>query len=603
MLFKISAKGNKFLGEYQLYEEGCNHQPTTAPGVFRPGNYSYQFRLNPDAVYTNICSRYQLPFENSIDIYSEPTEYTHWFQYVIYDAYYYGDASLLFAAFEGATEQQVTNSPDPNSCAIKPAMTINKSGNIGFYSYRSVSSFASRAKYYRRVNGQNSIPIPVKPNYRSLVNGYSLDIRKLPKSKIIIPTKTQKVKFGYYRESTVDPLQAIEWMQYELDLQKSKPLMLPIINPVLGTSYCSDQNIKSQIINLKTDSGSYPYAYLFEENLPAIFGDWNSLYQSELSKSVDTPDLGSGVTVDGIIYYYHEEKDRTLRAIGGNNDIWNNRPIGTEDINIELSHPLWIVDDQRSYDWWFAPQTDNSYGTVTMHNPKIDEIRDAINAGYYAKNPITGEVRVANLGHLLEKIAYLMGYRPEADGTLSHDKEKANVRTIISKDKPVDPTKVGVNSFGEMGMMFRRLNNKNDGKQVTANECVLVKDLPQLLAEYQDQLNLALGIQESSAISVETQNGTAKYENQLQVLVELLNLSITNHDLIRSALVSSMVAQGQTTELIAGMGLPSVTKTIPIKIDGKISDLPYQGIAAHRSLSQEIAVCTQNVGIVAGQLI
>jgi hypothetical protein len=73
--------------------------------------------------------------------------------------------------------------------------------------------------------------------------------------------------------------------------------------------------------------------------------------------------------------------------------------------------------------------------------------------------------------------------------------------------------------------------------------------------------------------------------------------------MIRSALVSSLVAQGQTTELIAAMGLPSVTKTIPVEIDGKMNDLPYKGVAAHRSISQEIAVCTQNVGIIAGQLI
>jgi hypothetical protein len=71
----------------------------------------------------------------------------------------------------------------------------------------------------------------------------------------------------------------------------------------------------------------------------------------------------------------------------------------------------------------------------------------------------------------------------------------------------------------------------------------------------------------------------------------------------RAALVSSLVTQSQTNELIAGLGLPSVTKTIPIKIGKKVRQVPFKGIAAHRSIAQEVATCTYNVGIVLGQVL
>jgi mannose/fructose-specific phosphotransferase system component IIA len=75
------------------------------------------------------------------------------------------------------------------------------------------------------------------------------------------------------------------------------------------------------------------------------------------------------------------------------------------------------------------------------------------------------------------------------------------------------------------------------------------------------------------------------------------------NEMTRSNLVSSLVTQSQSSEIIAGFGLPSVTKTIPIKIGKSVSQLPFKGIAAHRSMSQEIATCTYNVGLVTGQLL
>jgi hypothetical protein len=427
------------------------------------------------------------------------------------------------------------------------------------------------------------------PCYRDLVGGYALDTRSIPNNPHIIPTVTKRVTIKYYKENKLEKipnLKSIVWMVYECDLVKGNKYFLPIEDCVLGTLYCSDPDVLSLLSSLQTEAGKYAWSDLLRASIPSLFTHWQSIYDATNSNPTNA-------------YIFGQTK--TLRKIAANNDIWGNATLGN-DINPDSDHPMFKIDIDRAYQWHLVP-VENGVGDLVMEGPHTMEIHAALNAGVYSKNPNTGESRVANLGHLVEKIAYLFGYRPEPDGTLDHEKEKALVRTVISKDKPVDPAKVGVTSFGEQGMVVRRLNNSFSGKDITANQCVLVRDLPQILAEYQDQQNLALGLQESSAISIQGNNGTAKYNNQLAVLVELLNLATNNHDMIRSALVSSLVAQGQTTELIAALGLPSVTKTIPVEIDGKMNDLPYKGVAAHRSISQEIAVCTQNVGIVAGQLV
>jgi hypothetical protein len=487
---------------------------------------------------------------------------------------------------------------------------LNIYAGLGFFNYNSDGSvpsdvlgkISSILGENRRLVGSGFWPITATlhgintstvthPCYRDLVGGYALDDRSIPDNPQIVATETKQVTIKYYRQNKLEQipdLKSICWMVYKCDLIKGENYYLPIKDCVLGTLYISDSNVLNLLSSLPTESGRYPWNDLLPQSIPGLFSHWEYLSSIE-----------SAIPANSFVF----TETRILRKIAANNDIWKNATFG-DDINPDpiQDHPMFKVDRERAYQWHLAP-VEEGIGTLVMDSARTMEIHAALNAALYAKNPTTGESRIANLGHLIEKSAAFLGYRPEPDGTLSHDKEKAKVRTVISKDNPVDPSKVGVNSFGEQGMVVRRLNNAFTGKEITANECVLVRDLPQLLAEYQDQINLALGLQESSAIHVETQNGTAQYQNQLQVLTELLNLSISNHDMIRSALVSVMVAQGQTSEIIAGMGLPSVTKTIPVEIDGKISDLPYQGIAAHRSISQEIAVCTQNVGIVAGQLL
>jgi hypothetical protein len=265
---------------------------------------------------------------------------------------------------------------------------------------------------------------------------------------------------------------------------------------------------------------------------------------------------------------------------------------------------MFIVNNQRAFDWHVKPQSDGSYGNLTMNSPMLEEVHASLGAGKWGINPDDPDVvRIDNLGWRIKRLCDILGIRVKTDGTIDKPAEKKLARRIIAREENLDPKKFGVTSFGEMGMAMKRISNRFVKDKIVSDQCVIVQDIPQKIDEYFEQINLALGIQESSAVQIVEGEKVARFNNQLEILVELVRLMSSMNEMTRSNLVSSLVTQSQSSEIIAGFGLPSVTKTIPIKIGKSVSQLPFKGIAAHRSMSQEIATCTYNVGLVTGQLL
>jgi|GEM_PF-4546434 len=466
---------------------------------------------------------------------------------------------------------------------------------------------SGRKVYNTYIKGSN------KPNYKDLVTGYKLDYRDIPSDiKINIPPNTSiDFTLSYYKNNRLEGLPnflSIDWFEYKLKGITGNYL-LPVTDCVLGTLYCDNQTVVDLISALPSQEGEYKPSDLLPSAIGQLFSIWDGLYEADNIP----PTLLPNSTILGLTPFLHK--------LGANNDIWNNNKDRTDDLNYDPTHPMYIVDNRRSYEWHIAPQTGPKHpvvesedidaeleskgiGILIMDSPRTIEIHAALDASKYSKNDLDPKKpRVTNLGHLVEKIAFLLGYRMQADGKFNKPNEDKILRQIIPSDAKLDKSKVGVNNFGKDGMVLRRLNNRFSKDGIVSDQCVIVHDLLQLISEFHDQTNLAFGIQESSAIEVNNDAGTAKYNNQLEILVDLITIVKDSQEMIRAALVSGLVTQGQTSEIIAGIGLPSVTKTIPIKIDGKNTQLPYKGIAANRSLSQEIATCTYNVGIVTGQLI
>lgn len=305
-------------------------------------------------------------------------------------------------------------------------------------------------------------------------------------------------------------------------------------------------------------------------------------------------------------------------------------PIPGDNLNINVNQALFINYYRRVFNksiqnyypfnnanlikWHLKPQIDNNnkswgIGSLTMDTIRTIEIHAALNAGKWGINPddLT-KPRKDDLGWRIQRICELLGIRVGTDDKFDPDKEKKIVRQVIPAKQKLDPEKVGINNFGDGGMVVKRINNRFNGDKIESDQCVIIHDLLQLIQEYHEQHNLAIGLQESSAIEIKDPKddkgkNKARFDNQLGLLLEIFNLLSSANEMTRANLISSLITQSQTSEVIAGLGLPSVTKTIPIKIDKEVTQLPYKGIAPHRSISQEVATCTANVGIVLGQLL
>lgn len=434
-----------------------------------------------------------------------------------------------------------------------------------------------------------------------MLKGYELDPLVVPEYPVIVPPESKQIKISYYRENRLEPypnLRSIDWMVYVVNLVKDEPVTLPIIQCVLGTLYCDDAATLSQISGLPDSLNSYKWSDLLPSAINSLFANWHGLYTA----SIQPLSIPNTAVRFGIV----NEISRTIRRMGANNNHWNNRPTQTSHLNWAGDHPMFYPERraEKAYELYVYPQSDGSYGVLTMDSPRTIEIHAALNAGIWALNTIDPtKPRVDNLGWRINRLCEILGIRVKPDGKPDEVLVKKKIRTVIDKSTKLDKDKIGVGNFADDGMVVKRINNRFNSKEIVSDQCVILHDVIQLIQEYQDQSNLALGIQESSAIEVTSGKNTARFDNQLQLLVELFNLVNTTTEMQRSTLISSLVGQAQTSEIIAGLGLPSVTKTIPITINKKTSQLPYKGISPHRSISQEVATCTANVGIVLGQLL
>lgn len=440
-----------------------------------------------------------------------------------------------------------------------------------------------------------------KPQIADYFNGYFLDTASYKVDidlSITVSVSGNVLLHYYYKENEIQvdsdgvSHQTISIQTLDLEVKSNRPFRIKFTAVPCSISLEGSTTICNQI-RAKIES-TYPKA--FPNYLPIQQAYWNSLYQQQLSTLQSQPNYYQSIELDNKPYLWAATERWEQDTVADRN---TGTGIG-EDIK-----------DSFVFNKYFRLNLDGTYGDDMADSAMLKLISNTVNAPKWGVNPDNPDVlRVDNLGWRINRICDVWGIRVKPDGTIDTDKEKKLTRQVIDKTKNIDDKKIGVNGFGELGMLVRRITNrfKKKGKnaEIVSDQCVIVQDIPQLMQEYFEQINLALGIQESSAIELrqgEKGQDVARFNNQLEMLIELINLMSSGNEMVRAALVSSLVTQSQTNELIAGLGLPSVTKTIPVKIDNKVSQIPFKGIAAHRSISQEIATCTYNVGIATGQLL
>ena len=444
----------------------------------------------------------------------------------------------------------------------------------------------------------NSPSTLLKPNYLDLLQGYNGDIRDIPNFPRVSPNYTGTLTISYYRENTsesIPDLRSINWYHYEIRVEKARKVYLPILGCVLGTLTISNPDIKQQINSLSTPTDQYPYKYLFKENIADLFVIWESLYTSSLS----LPTVPGQIIEDDV---YHQ-LSRTIRVLGANNNIWHNG-IAVNDVGFDINHTMFAVDQTRTYDWHFKPQPDGSYGDLTMTDPKLEELWNHFCSETPYQNDIDKDKpRLDTHGKRLKRTSEILGYRINANGEIDKKTEEDYTRHIVPPKSKIDKTKYGGNSFGSHGMHVRRLPNHFDRKGIKEGGVVAVHDLVQIMLEILDQLNLAIGIQEAGAIELKHEGQIHKYQNLLALTTDIAIHQFNQTKYAKSTHISSLVTQEQTKEIIGGLGLPTVAKSIRREVNGKVAGIPYWGIAPQASLARKIDTCTYNVGIVLGQVL
>jgi hypothetical protein len=611
MLTSIGINGIETVGEEYLYHPNCLHQPVDS--YWRGfDNYSSPAYVN-DTLYSsyNLCPQNPaiIPLLNNAlytSTYTNVVEKTSLYVYCLFLAVNYlsPDPHPIYHGDIGRYVYPIGNPPVIN----KPNIIVYNSGGAAYYRYDKFAEWDSKLNFHRIIGESSNAGLPVKPNYIHLLNGYPLDDRTKLSRVEIVPAETKTINLEYYQQNTFEPvpgLRSIDVSYYQVDLIKDKPCVLPINDCVMGTLYCDDSDTINLISNFSKPN-QYDGRYFFEANLPELFSGWDALYNTALN----APLLPPAVTFTPIetLYAYQVEIDRKLRTIGANNDCWNNRSIPTPDLNFDPTHPVFLVDNDRAYEWHIKPQSDGSFGDLVMNSPLLINIGKAVDAGKWSVNLDDPDLpRVDNLGWRTNRICEVLGIRVKPDGTIDEPLEKTdNRRQHAEREEQNDPQEYNPNCFGSKGMLVRYLPNKfkPKGKDVETIEGGFrkVKDIPQLLAELHEQANAAMGYQEGTAIEITVDDETYRYPNQLALLTEIFVTLKQSGVYSKGAFFSSVVAEQSIKEVIGGLGLRTVDKYLEFKIAGKTAKLYYKGISASQSIRRKLSAISTNIGTIIGNI-
>jgi hypothetical protein len=450
------------------------------------------------------------------------------------------------------------------------------------------------AEYFRDVPNDTATKGTNHPTYIDLLSGYSLDDRTIPSNPNIIPVEDETISIEYYRENSLEPipeLRSIYWVVRIIKLIKDTPITLPITNCVLGTLNISSPSVINSILSLSTPNDRYSWNYLFVNSLSSLFLHWRSLYEAD-----------NQVPANTLIF----PESTILHKLAANNNAWDNADLsGNLDINFDISHPMFSLNDGRSYNWHIKPQNDTSRGDLVMDSIRTIEIHAALDAAKWGVHPDDPNMtRVDNLGWRIERGNQVLGIRVKPDGTIDKDLEKTTNRRLHAEgDEQNNILEYNPNCFGSKGMLVRHLPNKFSSAGTVAGGYRKVKDIPQYLAEMHEQANAAMGYQEGTAIEIQLDGKTYRYPNQLALMTEIFVTMKQTATYSKGAFFSSLIAEQSIKEVMGGLGLRTVDKFLEFKVAGKIVKLYYKGISASQSIRRKLSAVTTNIGMVIGNII
>jgi len=208
---------------------------------------------------------------------------------------------------------------------------------------------------------------------------------------------------------------------------------------------------------------------------------------------------------------------------------------------------------------------------------RIKEIHAAIDAGKY------GDGRTANLAWHIAEIAKILGNHSDKDG----NPISINQRKFVKEGAQL-PGGYHFGQWGSEGIAVESIPNRFvidpfGRKKLEAGGAVLCHTLPQMLAEYLDQLDASLGLQEGAAFEIQNTDGSrkiAQFEGLHALLADVAYSVSQISQNSSQAQISSLKTQAISKEILRGLGLPIVTKTFSLDVgEKKKARVPFPGLA------------------------
>jgi hypothetical protein len=267
---------------------------------------------------------------------------------------------------------------------------------------------------------------------------------------------------------------------------------------------------------------------------------------------------------------------------------------------------------------FFTPQFDNSYGVLEMDSIRTLEIRElvgdldarlqalenSLDASVYGYDPEQPtEKRGANLGWLIEKIAQVLGIRRQPSGKFLTEQEASKYQRTRANNPRWSQGDYAQSTWGKFGMAINYLPTTYADGQRQDNLVDIVHDIPQLALAILDQLDHSQGIQHSSSIRLPVGDQVQAYPNQGAAVQDTAARTIDLERSIEQLLVMGVETGNSLRELYAGIGIPVSTKSVSVKIGGKIKSIAYPGYQQSKpSIFETLGGLQKNIGIIIGAL-
>jgi hypothetical protein len=490
------------------------------------------------------------------------------------------------------------------------------------------------------------------PNYRDLADRYLADNRvRPPDNPTLTLSKSGTIKISYYRHNpheSIPGLVSIDWMEYAVVVKANTPTLFPIINPVFGTLIINGDSelvteIKQKLAAITLLGNQYGYSYYFHVgNLPAIWAEWVAIYNA-----IPLPVKPSN-SLSFRRKEYTEYYQPIVNVLAANNNVWNNSTFAVSDINFDVTHPMFEVNDTRAYNWHVRPQPqDKGIGDLLMDSPRTIEIHKALQAqnyltddgsneptgqhtlDWFIKNSASDKIikiwkalggdkfatnsldplvdRVSNLGWYVQNIARVLGIRVDDNGKIDRAKERSIYQplTLQNPNYGDSNNNYSLTCWGDKGRVSPYLpNTYKDGKLQTLFD--VYADIPQMLEACMRQLNTSLSIQHGSEIRVRgLDNKVQSYPNQLAVSLECLHRLEKINLATQKSLVTGVVVGAEVRELFSAVGVPVTNKYLPLydSATGRTVQLPYFGHQKNKpSLAGELATVKINLAVQTGMM-